>query len=288
LNWHPIDQIYRATAANDRVWRATQTGLGEVPFKVSGLDPAILKAWNRTELRDTSEITCFMHPPRLVLLRSLVRKNPLISRDELIEEGNIIEWDEQGRSAPKSKRSQKHMSQTKKLAKEVQGTIEVMMKHIEQMNISEDEELEEYQDRISQVISTEPSAVRVTGSLHLSGVKVGTSLSTKLNYILSEVCLDAYITGIDGPHSMHLQIQQFSAKEKFLIFSNSPMTLLQIYEALSLFEIKCLRYTNEENYLLREQCTTTFETSDVYRVLLMDLKLGARGLSVRDERCNFR
>ena len=77
-----------------------------------------------------------------------------------------------------------------------------------------------------------------------------------------------------------MQIQRYSGKEKFLIFSNSLLTLFQISEALSLFEIKHLRYTNEEQYLLREQCITTFETSDVHGVLLMELKLGARGLSV--------
>lgn len=256
----------------------------DVPFKVSGLDPAVFEAWTRTGLRDGTRTIDVMHPDRLVNLRSLVRKKPLISIDDLIKEGKILDTIEKRTMAPEtvgSREAKYGANQTREMAREVQGTIEVLKKHIEQMDVSDDEELEghENQDRVNQVTSTEEAAVCMTRSSPLLGVKVGPSLSTKLNYILSEVCLYT-CTDDHGSQIVRLQVQRYSVKEKFLIFSNSLLTLFQIGEALSLIEIKYLRYTNQEQYLLREQSIMTFETSDVYRVLLVSLKLGARGLSV--------
>ncbi|KAG8217792.1 hypothetical protein J3R82DRAFT_5955 [Butyriboletus roseoflavus] len=255
---------HAAAAVNDDIWRAIQP-YPDVPFNVSGLDPAVVEAWTRTGLRRDSRTIDFMHPDRLVNLRSLVRKKPLISKDGLVEEGNILKRNEKRGMALKSissHRARRGVNRRREMVKEVQETIGVLKKRVERMDLSDDEEFEDrqHEDRVNQVTSTEAAAARVRSS-PLSGVKVGPSLSTKLNYILSEV-------------------QRYSGKEKFLIFSNSLLTLFQIGEALSLFEIKHLRYTNEEQYLLREQCITTFETSDVHRVLLMELKLGARGLSV--------
>ncbi|KAF8136675.1 hypothetical protein EV363DRAFT_1447032 [Boletus edulis] len=220
-----------------------------------------LKRGHKLSCATGSRTIDVMHPDRLMELRSLVRKKPLISRDKLVEEGKILDRKEKRMMASKStgaRQAKRGANQRKEMEKEVQGKIKTLKEHVERM--TEDEEVEDCQDGES-VISTKAAAARTLVFSPLSGVKVGPSVSTKLNYILSE-------------------IQEYSAKEKFLIFSNSLLTLYQVGEALSLFEIKYLRYTNQEKYLLREQCITTFETSDVYRVLLMELKRGARGLNL--------
>ena len=184
--------LYRAAAANDDIWRAMQP-YPDVPFSVSGLDPDVIEAWTRTGLFSESRTIDFMHPDRLVNLRSLVRKSPLISKDRLVRKGKILDRIEKGAMASKSissRKARRGVNRKREMVKEVQETMAILKKRFEQMD---DEELEGHQDevRVHQVTSTEAAAGP------LSGAKVGPSLSTKLNYILCEVCLCAWIDDVD-------------------------------------------------------------------------------------------
>ncbi|OBZ69321.1 hypothetical protein A0H81_10948 [Grifola frondosa] len=85
--------------------------------------------------------------------------------------------------------------------------------------------------------------------------------SSKLDYMLNEIL-------------------QHSSEEKFLIFSASVSTLAFIAEALDVIRVKYLEYNSLLRRHFRQDVVTTFETSDLYRVLLMELKHGARGLNL--------
>lgn len=64
---------------------------------------------------------------------------------------------------------------------------------------------------------------------------------------------------------------------KLLVFSKSPLTLLYVAEGLNLMGIK-YKLTSQKRVKEVEQDVLTFESSDTYRVFLMELKHGARGL----------
>ncbi len=57
-----------------------------------------------------------------------------------------------------------------------------------------------------------------------------------------------------------------------------PLTLAHVADALALMGIMFLQYTTASPVHIRQQYITTFETSDKYRVFLMELKHGSRGL----------
>ncbi|KAF9255490.1 hypothetical protein L218DRAFT_967240, partial [Marasmius fiardii PR-910] len=73
---------------------------------------------------------------------------------------------------------------------------------------------------------------------------------------------------------------QIREGEKFLIFSDSELTLAHVAEGLALAQIKYIRFSIQIPQKLREQFVLTFETLALYCVFLMELKHGAQGLNL--------
>ncbi|KAI0739835.1 hypothetical protein C8Q80DRAFT_1274867 [Daedaleopsis nitida] len=98
--------------------------------------------------------------------------------------------------------------------------------------------------------------------VRLSPVQVCASLknstSTKLDYILNEVLL-------------------YDVEEKFLLFLERPAILSFIAEALNLVSIWYLEFSGQKKSEYWQTVLTTIETSNLYGVLLLELKYGARG-----------
>jgi len=59
-----------------------------------------------------------------------------------------------------------------------------------------------------------------------------------------------------------------------------PLTLAHVADALTVMGVMFLQYTTASPVHIRQQYVTTFETSDKYRVFLMELKHGSRGLNL--------
>lgn len=105
------------------------------------------------------------------------------------------------------------------------------------------------------------STSSITLPPHLTASKIVGFTSAKLNYLCSRI----------------LELQE---TEKIIIFYDSNNIAFWIAEALELLSIKFLIYANTLSVGRRAKYLATFNKSEVFRVLLMDLKQASHGLHV--------
>ncbi|CAK5265119.1 unnamed protein product [Mycena citricolor] len=239
-------------AWSDTLWRAIQQD-PNVPFRVHGLDPALFAAWTRTPSAEG-----FMHSDRIQGLRALVLERPLTSADALVERAG----DDARRRKALEREMQRGTKKRKKGEKGAGPSVAAADPRAVQKGLEIEAAIESLDDAQLVDAANEPqyASALVAQSL-IAHTRLGSTGSSKLNYIINEVL-------------------EHSPREKILIFSESVLSLAHIADALELVGIEFLRFTTAVSARVREQFVRGFETMGKYRVFLMELKHGARGLNL--------
>ncbi len=213
-------------------------------------------------------------PDRLKTLRNMLNMKPFSSFNSMVEWGKAVSEEEHHRlqlmklraKASKASISRKSQEHRKEMSSATKADTAAQFLAA--------------QDRLKSLMSEDQGNnprgnAKLLRSSPLAGVRIGTSTSSKLNYILndvSKVSSQRFSTLI-----ILYQVRKYAASEKFLIFSRSPMTLVYIAESLGMIGVQ-YKLIWKKSVRQLEQDVTTFESSDIFRVFLMELKHGARGL----------
>ncbi|KAK2466641.1 hypothetical protein APHAL10511_000899 [Amanita phalloides] len=268
-------------AATDELWRSLQSH-EDLPYHVSCMNPKVFEAWTRSPEKDpdTPMMNGLMHVDRVIKLQDYVTCRPLARIDTVVEEGQrIAEEDHELRRLFMESQKKKISKRTNKRPAQIQDehpseladssakkaratdTLKEMQKELD-VSLARLEQESELSNRSTPgPTSHQPASISCLSSSPFANVRIGHSASSKINWIINEV-------------------KSCSATEKFLIFSGSELSLAHVAEALELIQVKFLRFTSQVEPRYREQLVLTFETSETYRVFLMELKHGARGLNL--------
>ncbi|KAF7308759.1 Helicase C-terminal domain-containing protein [Mycena kentingensis (nom. inval.)] len=267
-------------AFDDPLWRAVQYH-ADIPYEVKHLAKPIFDVWSRTVdpvIGGDASVAGVIHIGRLLKLRKVFLFKPLIAQDGLLEIGREVTKDEERQAslmakAPKSTKGQSGhgpaaqndgMQKAKALqaVKDASGAdaIREMQLHLLEA-LGDEPEMGSGTDAKNTVHIPKLKPSPLIAQSLIGQTRVGMSASSKLNFIVSEVL-------------------KYSQEEKFLIFSESVLTLAHIGEALQLIGVDYLRFSTAISAEARKQFVLTFETSATYRVFLMELKHGARGLNL--------
>lgn len=206
--------ICRRLAAEDATWRAVQYH-EDVPHKIFDMDPLLFRSWSRIVSNDPNpnpSFSGFMHNDRLIRLRRFVTKHPLKGLDHLVPLGaEVAEKDRLDRQAymqsmMKKKDYQKDERKSGRYIDDSSGTQKARnaaAKAAAQETVSEMQKeltkslarLESFENEESGLpsktlnsygTSSEPTSELLAQSI-LAPVRLGSSASTKLNYILNDV-----------------------------------------------------------------------------------------------------
>jgi len=182
----------------------------DVPYRISHLNESIFNTWTRTPFREPdadSTQTGFLHADRLLKMYDMVTKKPLIREEQMIEWGRLVivqdnlqrrAYEESQRRKDKRHRKSRHEDKShasqmannfaKKASamdtlKEMQLELDSTMKRLEK---EDDDDNTSVLPSTSHGSPTKRPSILIASS-PLTKLRIGSSASSKLNYIINEV-----------------------------------------------------------------------------------------------------
>lgn len=249
--------------------------------RVANMPYQVFRAWSPlsamvSSITDASCDTPYYlcQPEHLARLHSHILSKPLQNVERLAEFGNLVLTEQKLRQealALRVKRASRKNHQTSPTKNKNLKSNQATGRHVKMKELAmvTPDKVKEIRSQLAEVqkqikggskadLAAEGPPAMLSRS-PLAKARLRNTTSSKLNYIINDVL-------------------SYSKEEKFLIFSRSPLTLAYIAEALNVVGIKHIHFTSKVNLKIREHYVTTFESSDTYRVFLMELRHGARGL----------
>lgn len=196
----------------DPLWRTMQDH-EDIPYRVSGLDERVYNAWTRTpgtEPGADPDQTGFLHADRILKLRDMILPKPLIREDNMVAWGRAVaQRDAMFRKAFEESQRRKNKGSCKKSKHNEELTTESLMADSFAKKASAADTLKKMQTELDATMarlqrededdncppstpqvgspSKRPSAL--VASSPLTKMRIGSSASAKLNYIINEVNL---------------------------------------------------------------------------------------------------
>jgi hypothetical protein len=195
---------------DDELWRQIQTH-EEIPFRVLDLEQRVFDAWTRTpgsEPLASPDQTGLVHADRLLKLYDMVVQKPLIKIDDMVNMGQTVAardkvfrqaYEASQRKKGKGRRKAKHAddptsssqmadSFAKKASaadtlREMQKELDATLARLQ----NDDDDDDGTSANNSKVGSPTKRPSNLVASSPLAKVRIASSASTKLNYIINEV-----------------------------------------------------------------------------------------------------
>jgi hypothetical protein len=205
-----LTRVCSQLAMDDELWRQIQTH-EEIPFRVLDLEQRVFDAWTRTpgsELLASPDQTGLVHADRLLKLYDMVVQKPLIKIDDMVNLGQTVAardnvfrqaYEASQRKKGKGRRKAKHAddptsssqmadSFAKKASaadtlREMQKELDATLARLQ----NDDDDDDGTSANNSKVGSPTKRPSNLVASSPLAKVRIASSASTKLNYIINEV-----------------------------------------------------------------------------------------------------